>query len=107
MDDDRWRQLGFSFPEGVTMDDVLEFNSKIGGQAQALLNPSMFNLGVKAEPITFDLQGSQKNYLLVPLKLDEAEADSGLTYRIDSETILQMTDKHSGEHTLNRLIQGG
>ena len=89
------------------MDDVLEFNSKIGGQAQALLNPSMFNLGVKADPIVFDLQGSQKNYLLVPLKLDETEAGSGLTYRIDSETILQMTDKHSGKHTLNRLIQCG
>ena len=56
------------------MDSLLEFNQKMIGQVQALLNPSLFNLGVKADPLAFNLQTSQKNYLLVPLKLTESDS---------------------------------
>ena len=83
-------------------------------QVQALLNPAVFQPGWKAEPLNLDMNGSQKNYLLVPLKLDqeavqvgEDYGSSGLTYEINLDTVLSFTERNSGQQTLNKLIEDG
>lgn len=85
------QESGFALPDDFSINDLVEFNRKVLGQQNALHNPSLFQPGVKAEPIDFDLRTSSKNYLLVPMrKTNEPEK---LVYEIDSETILAFADK--------------
>jgi len=55
---------------------------------------------MKAEPLSFDLLKSAKNYLFVPLKLD-AGASKGLSYSIDTATVLSFAERNLGAHTLS------
>ena len=62
---------GLALPDELAMADLIEFNTKVMGQVWAQLNPSQFQPGFnqKEDPIEFTLEGSTKNYLLVPLRI--------------------------------------
>ena len=82
------RPQGFSWPEGLTIDDLVEFNKKILGQVWALQNPSVFQAGIKLDEHNFDLKNSSKNYLFIPLKLVTSLQDEpSFSYEIDFETV--------------------
>ena len=91
----------------MNIDDLVEFNQKVLGQVWALQNPASFQPGMKQETFNFELRGSSKNYLFVPLKLSNQPNGSPLSYQIDQETVHAFADRNLGERTLKRLNENG
>lgn len=79
------RDTAFEMPKDVTVQELVDFNSRLMAQIWAVLFPSQLQPGQRSVPIGLELNGSSKNYLLVPLKL--IEQYSTLAYEIDFETI--------------------
>jgi hypothetical protein len=82
----------FELPESITLDQILEFNKRFIQQSRAYNNPTVLCPNPdhqQPRDEEMKLEGSQKNYLLVPLKLTGDELD----YEFDDQCVLQMIGK--------------
>lgn len=83
-------------PPLLTLQDIVKFNEIYLAQAKAYSNPTYLHPGnenVRSDDfgaVKLDLITSDKNYLLVPLKLCSKDI---LKYKIDVDSVLQMIGK--------------
>jgi len=72
------------------MEDLVEFNRIFLAQVYASMNPMMLNVNQRADPIDFNLLNSDKNYLLLPLRLKQGAdvvGETSLEYEVAADLV--------------------